>query len=134
MFALAHARPEMDNGANLPPDLHPLMTTKEVPCDSTEKDCSDDWGVPRSKKQDDLIILGDGIAQRMEGNVDEKSKLYCKPGWIHCAPGVGGGCCHPSVPVCCFNGSGCECRKYRPCSVSNSGPLKRPKSFYPCYS
>ena len=85
-------------------------------------------------KEDDLIILGDGIAQRMEGNVDEKSKLYCKPGWIHCAPGVGGGCCHPSVPVCCFNGSGCECRKYRPCSVSNSGPLKRPKSFYPCYS
>ena len=71
IFALADARPEMDHGANLPSDLDPPMTTKEVSCDSTEKDCSDDWGVPRSKKQDDLIIFGDGIAQRMERKDDD---------------------------------------------------------------
>ena len=48
MFALAHARPERDIGDDLPQDLHPPMTTKEVACNSTEKDCSDDWGVPRA--------------------------------------------------------------------------------------
>ena len=40
MFALADARPEMDIEADLPQDLHPPMTTKDVPCNSTEKDCS----------------------------------------------------------------------------------------------
>ena len=106
VFALADARPEMDNGADLPSDFHPPMTTKEVPCDSTEKDCSDDWGVPRSKKQDDLIIFGDGIAQRMERRDDDDDnddEPGCKPGWIDC----GGGCCPPSWPVCCHNGIHC---------------------------
>ena len=111
MFALADARPEMDNGADLPSDLHLPMTTKEVPCDSTEKDCSDDWGVPRSKKQDDLIILGDGIAQRMEGNPDEK--MLCIPGGVRCSPALGGGCCPPMFPACCVDGI--HCRKTGPC-------------------
>ena len=48
MFALADARPEMDIRADLPTDLHPSMNTTEFPCNSTKKDCSDDWGVPRS--------------------------------------------------------------------------------------
>ena len=48
IFALANARPEMDIGADFPPDLHPPMTTTEVPCNSTEKDCANYWGVPRS--------------------------------------------------------------------------------------
>ena len=116
MFALADARPEMDNGADLPSDFHPPMTTKEVPCDSTEKDCSDDWGVPRSKKQDDRIILRDGKAQRMEENDDDDNgddKPQCLPGEIHCAPGLGGGCCPSSHPVCCGNGS--TCQTFGPC-------------------
>ena len=106
MFALAHARPEMDNGANLPQDRQPPMTTKE----------------------DDLIILGDGIAQRRKGNDDDDNDDIddnddddnddddgsgCKPGWIHCAPGLGGGCCPSSHPVCC--GNGIHCMPYGPC-------------------
>ena len=89
MFALAHARPEMDNGANLPQDRQPPMTTKE----------------------DDLIILGDGIAQRMEGNPDEK--MFCIPGGVRCSPALGGGCCPPMLPVCCSDGF--QCRKTGPC-------------------
>ena len=65
------------------------------------------------KKQDDLVILGDGIAQRMEANIDEKSRWSSNPGWIHCAPGLGGGCCPRHHPVCCGNGA--HCRKYGPC-------------------
>ena len=113
MFALADARPEMDNGADLPPVLHPLMTTKEVPCDSTEKDCSDDWGVSRSKKQDDWIIRRDGKAQRMEENDGDDDEPECLPGETHCAPGLGGGCCPPSFPVCCGNGK--TCQTFGPC-------------------
>ena len=109
MFALADARPEMDNGGDLPSDLHLPMTTKEVPCDSTEKDCSDDWDVPRSKKQDDLIILGDGIAQRNEEHLDEKENGH---GHTHCSPDLGGGVCPPMFPVCCGNG---HCGKTGPC-------------------
>ena len=100
MFALADARPEMDNGANLPQDRQPPMTTKE----------------------DDLIILGHGIAQRRKGNDDDDNDdndddnddgSGCKPGWIHCAPGLGGGCCPSSHPVCCGNGN--TCNTHGPC-------------------
>ena len=96
MFALADARPEMDNGADLPQDLQPPMTTKE----------------------DDLIILGDGIAQRRKGNDDDDNDddddvPECEPGDIQCSPGLGGGCCHPSFPVCC--GNGITCHTFGPC-------------------
>ena len=68
MFALAHARPEMDNGANLPQDRQPPMT----------------------KKEDDLILLGDGIAQRRKGNDDDDNDdddvPECEPGDIQCSP------------------------------------------------
>ena len=37
----------------------------------------------------------------------------CYPGEIHCAPGLGGGCCPRNYPVCC--GTGRHCRKYGPC-------------------
>ena len=47
----------------------------------------------------------------MEGDRDEKSKGSCN-GLIHCAPGLGGGCCHPSHPVCCGNDG--HCGKYGP--------------------
>ena len=87
MFALAHARPEMDNGANLHQDRQPPMTTKE----------------------DDLIILGDGIAQRNEEHLDEKENGH---GHTHCSPDLGGGVCPPMFPVCCGNG---HCGKTGPC-------------------
>ena len=48
----------------------------------------------------------------MEGDRDEKSKGSCN-GLIHCAPGLGGGCCPPSFPVCCGNGK--TCQTFGPC-------------------
>ena len=66
-----------------------------------------------SKKDDDLIILGKDIAQRMPQNEDKDEKWFCKPGWTHCSPGTGGGCCHPSHPYCC--GNGVHCRPWGPC-------------------
>ena len=45
------------------------------------------------KKQDDLVILGDGIAQRMYPTKD--GKITCDPvcgiNAYHCGPGLGGG-------------------------------------------
>ena len=38
------------------------------------------------KKLGDVVILGDGIAERMEENQDEK--MFCMPGWIHCSPAL----------------------------------------------
>ena len=63
------------------------------------------------KKLGDVVILGDGIAERMEENPDEK--ILCMPGWIHCSPALGGGCCPSMFPTCC--GNGIHCRKTGPC-------------------
>ena len=63
------------------------------------------------KKLGDVVILGDGIAQRMEENQDEKMK--CMLGSIRCSPALGGGCCPPMFPVCC--GNGIHCRETGPC-------------------
>ena len=63
------------------------------------------------KKLGDVVILGDGIAERMEENQDEKD--FCMPGYIHCSPALGGGCCPPMFPACC--GDGIHCRKTGPC-------------------
>ena len=63
------------------------------------------------KKLGDVVILGDGIAERMEENQDEK--MFCMPGWIHCSPALGGGCCPSMFPTCC--GNGIHCRKTGPC-------------------
>ena len=63
------------------------------------------------KKLGDVVILGDGIAERMEEIKDEKG--FCKPGDIHCSPALGGGCCPSMFPACC--GNGIHCRKTGPC-------------------
>ena len=63
------------------------------------------------KKLGDVVILGDGIAERMEENQDEKD--FCMPGYIHCSPALGGGCCPSMFPTCC--GNGIHCRKTGPC-------------------
>ena len=63
------------------------------------------------KKLGDVVILGDGIAERMEENQDEK--MFCMPGWIQCSPALGGGCCPSMFPTCC--GNGIHCRKTGPC-------------------
>ena len=63
------------------------------------------------KLGDDVVILGDGIAERMEEIKDEKG--FCKPGDIHCSPALGGGCCPSMFPACC--GNGIHCRKTGPC-------------------
>ena len=51
------------------------------------------------------------LAERMEENQDEKG--FCMPGYIHCSPALGGGCCPPMFPACC--GDGIHCRKTGPC-------------------
>ena len=66
-----------------------------------------------SKKEDCFVMLGDDIASRCEENEDDK--IFCKPGWIHCSPGTGGGCCPPRFPVCCGNGVHCRPMGSGPC-------------------
>ena len=58
------------------------------------------------------LMLGDEIVERME-ETENKDGKRCKPGQIHCSPGLGGGCCPRHHPVCCGNGA--HCRKYGPC-------------------
>ena len=57
------------------------------------------------------LMLGDEIVERM-AETENKDGKRCKPGQIHCSPGLGGGCCHPSHPVCCSNDG--HCGKYGP--------------------
>ena len=52
------------------------------------------------------------LVERME-ETENKDGKRCKPGQIHCSPGLGGGCCPRHHPVCCGNGA--HCRKYGPC-------------------
>ena len=58
-----------------------------------------------------MVILGDGIGWKNGRNQDEKG--FCMPGYIHCSPALGGGCCPPMFPACC--GDGIHCRKTGPC-------------------
>ena len=58
------------------------------------------------------LMLGDEIVERME-ETENKDGKRCKPGQIHCSPGLGGGCCPRHHPTCC--GNGVHCRKHGPC-------------------
>ena len=71
--------------------------------------------LPMSENADRVVMLGDGIAQRMYPTKD--GKITCDPicgiHAYHCSPALGGGCCPNHLPVCCANGA--HCRRYGPC-------------------
>ena len=74
-----------------------------------------DQGLKSFPMDDDVVILGDGISQRMPENwngTDERHRP-CGRYYTWCAYGIGGGCCDRWHACCCRNGR--HCRRHGPC-------------------
>ena len=68
----------------------------------------------KGRRRFEKELPGNEIDERMVKECTSKDgKRGCYPGEIHCAPGLGGGCCPSNYPVCC--GTGRHCRKHGPC-------------------